>query len=150
MSTRPSSEPDKLLPDLQKRNYPCVLSPGSLPYQYTRGSSFEPQRDHWTGHSHCVHRLRLEGKGIASKCHHIIGPPPYPLSTVRVPDAVPDACVFGLRLDSDLWERKKASGRAGPGPGIKSIAALPLPLDGDTCCRRLSGDSEPLLEQGTG
>lgn len=44
--------------------------------------------------------------------------------TIRVPDAVPDACVFGLRLDSDLQERKKVSGRA----GIKSIEALVLPL----------------------
>lgn len=66
--------------------------------------------------------------------------------TIRVPDAVPDACVFGLRLDSDLQERKKVSGRA----GIKSIEALVLPFDGDTCCCRLSGDSELLLEQGTG
>lgn len=94
----------------------------------------------------CQQSQGPKGKGIASKCHHIIRPQSYPLLTICVPDAVPDACILGLSLDSDLQERKKSSGRAGPRPGVKSIEALVLPLDGDACCRRLSGDSEPLLE----
>lgn len=63
-----------------------------------------------------ANRLGLKGKGIASKCHHIIGSQSYPLLTICVPDTVPDACVLGLSLDFDLQERKKGSGRAGPGP----------------------------------
>lgn len=130
---------------LQKFSSPYVLSPGdrdlgSSPYKYPKCSSFGPQRDHWTGHSHCA-----KGKGIASKCHRVIGLQSYPLLTICVPDAVPDAGVLGLSLDSDLRERK-TSGRAGPGPGVKSIEALALSLYGDTCCCRLSGESDPLLE----
>lgn len=88
--------------------------------------------------------LGLKGKGTASKCHHIIGSQSYPLLTICVPDAVPDACVLGLSLDFDLQERKRV--QEGLALDLKPAEALALPLDGDICCSRLNGDSEPLLE----
>lgn len=46
-------------------------------------------------------------------------PQAYPLLAISVPDAVPDACVLGLCLDPDLWE-KWASGKGGSRPKARS------------------------------
>lgn len=76
-------------------------------------------------------------------------PQAYPLSQIRVPDAVPDACVLGLRLDLDLWENQ-ASGR-GQGQGKDSRPGggeEPAPWMSGPRSQWQSRDSEPHVRGG--